>query len=74
MKKICGYGAYFENGKYYNKDGKEIKDIKTFYAICKKKSSKTNSKKKTCYGGDGSYERNEYITKSSQKKEYPDNL
>lgn len=77
MKKTYGYGSYFENGKFYDKDGKEITDIKSFYAMCKKKYSKNLkncSKKKYGYGGDGSYERNEYITKSATENEYPDNL
>ena len=76
-RKNYGYGSYFENGKFYDKDGKEITDIKSFYAACKKKYSKTfktNGKKKYGYGGDGSYERKEYIEKSSVKIEYPDNL
>ena len=76
-RKNYGYGSYFENGKFYDKDGKEITDIKSFYAACKKKYSKTfktNSKKKYGYGGDGSYERKEYIGKSSIKAEYSDNL
>ena len=76
-RKNYGYGSYFENGKFYDKDGKEITDIKSFYASCKKKyskTSKTNSKKKYCYGGDGSYERKEYTGKSFVKAEYPDNL
>ena len=69
-KKTYGYGSYFENGKFYDKDGNEIKDIKAFYVACKKKYSKTNntsSKKKYGYGGDGSYERNENLKIKDKK-------
>lgn len=64
-RKNYGYGSYYENGKFYDKEGNEIKDIKAFYAAQKKKSSasKTSktSKRKFGYGGDGSYERKGYI-------------
>lgn len=76
-RKNYGYGSYFENGKFYDKDGKEITNIKAFYTACRKKYSKTskvNSKKKYGYGGDGSYERSENIVKSSEKIDFPDNL
>lgn len=59
-KKTYGYGSYYENGKFYDKDGNEITDIKAFYASCRKKYSADNKKyikKKFGYGGDGSYER-----------------
>ena len=77
-RKNYGYGSYFENGKFYDENGNEIKDIKAFYSAQKKKSAKTSSKtvpKKYGYGGDGSYERNGYSVKNiSNKKEFPDNL
>lgn len=73
-RKNYGYGSYFENGKFYDKDGNEIEDIKAFYALCRKKYSagvKKAVSKKYGYGGDGSYERKNYNPAS---KEYKDNL
>lgn len=77
-KKNYGYGSYFENGKFYDKNGNEIKDIKLFYTEHKKmylKNSKNNIKKKYGYGGDGSYERNENIKINDlDENDFPENL
>lgn len=76
-KKNYGYGSYFENGKFYDKDGNEIKDLKSFYIEHKKKSTshKINSTKKYGYGGDGSYERNENMNVPElDEEDFPENL
>ena len=70
-RKDYGYGSYFENGKFYDKEGNEIHDIKAFYISQKKKKAKAPAKRKFGYGGDGSYERRE---DGLIKKDFPENL
>lgn len=77
-RKNYGYGSYFEDGKFFDKNGKEITDIKEFYSACRKKysgNSKKIVKRKYGYGGDGSYERNENLKINSLDEEkFPENL
>ncbi|WP_300357290.1 hypothetical protein [Fusobacterium sp.] len=76
-RKNYGYGSYFEDGKFYDKDGNEIKDIKEFYIMQKKKhleKNKSTTKKRYGYGGDGSYERKNTKLDILNKNEFPENL